>query len=82
MWKPNPKYENSAYAEVMKGEAVLSNTSEALKEKSGGANFIWRGTHKEPPHEISFEKKREECLEQEWDVGTPSLSYRSKDRDV
>lgn len=40
MWKPNPKYENSAYAEVMKGEAVLSNTSEALKEKSGGANFI------------------------------------------
>lgn len=36
MWKPNPKYENSAYAEVMKGEAVLSNTSEALKEKSGG----------------------------------------------
>lgn len=36
MWKPNPKYENSAYAEVMKGEAVLSNTSEVLKEKSGG----------------------------------------------
>ncbi|CAK9171847.1 unnamed protein product [Ilex paraguariensis] len=45
MWKPNPKYENSAYAEVMKGEAVLSNTSEALKEKSGGtARCNWGGS--------------------------------------
>ncbi|CAK9168355.1 unnamed protein product [Ilex paraguariensis] len=23
MWKPNPKYENSAYAEVMKGEGLI-----------------------------------------------------------